>query len=84
MKETPKDFRIAYVRWRDSQVFMAQESGTVEDFMPCVIETVGIVVGDTKDYVVIAREKVDRDWRGVISIPRENIVTYQKQNLKHL
>jgi hypothetical protein len=42
----------------------------------CVIVSAGILIEKTKDRVTIARDDMQHDdqWRGVLVIPRENVV----------
>lgn len=40
----------------------------------CVITSVGFVIEETKDHIVLAGDIVDEDVRRVIVIPKENIV----------
>lgn len=45
-----------------------------EDFGVCVITSVGFLVDRNKDRLVLARDSVDGEWRGIMTIPTENIV----------
>lgn len=44
------------------------------DYEVCVIESVGFVIEENKDYVVLAGDLVDDEVRRTIVIPRENFV----------
>lgn len=61
---------ITTIIWIDSNITEGQTSEIVE---PAIITTVGMVVKDCKEYVTIARDEIDGEWRGQISIPRECI-----------
>jgi predicted transcriptional regulator len=65
---------IKLIEWRDSNIYSGQLSEE-DTFEVAIIKTVGFIVKDAhKDgYLVVAREKVDEEYRGVIVIPQENI-----------
>ncbi len=44
------------------------------DFDVCIIESVGFLLKETKDKIILAGDIVDGDVRRVIVIPKENIV----------
>lgn len=48
------------------------------DWEVCVIESVGFVIEETKDYIVLAGDLLDEDVRRAIVIPKENIVKTKK------
>lgn len=62
---------LQVVRWLDSSV----QNGQVDkaDFPePCVITSVGWMVKETRDYIVLGRDDMghDGDFRGLVAIPR--------------
>lgn len=62
---------IQEIRWVDSSL----QNGQVDrhDFpKPVVITSVGFVVEETEDYIVIARDDMghDGDYRGLCAIPK--------------
>lgn len=65
--------KICKVTWRDSRRYTYQMEAT-EDFSVCEIETIGFLVKETKQFVVLCQDSIDEDVRGVICIPRENII----------
>lgn len=69
-KSKPK---IREVKWRDSRMHISQEYKDT-DWGVCVISSVGYVIKETKDYIVLAGDLVDEDVRRAIVIPKENIV----------
>lgn len=44
----------------------------------CEIETVGFLVRKEKDSYVLAQDNIEGDIRGVIVIPRENVIKITK------
>lgn len=64
--------KIRKIKWRDSRMYIVQEP--MQDFSVCVIESVGFVIKETKDIIVLAGDLVDDEFRRVIVIPKENIV----------
>lgn len=67
--------KVVSVTWRDSRMYVTQ-MGRAEVEGVCVIVSAGILIEKSKDRVVIARDDLQHDdeWRGVLVIPRENIV----------
>lgn len=61
------------IHWRDSRRYTYQMHDS-EGFSVCIIKSCGWLVEKTKDYYVIAQDKIDDDWRGVAVIPTENVV----------
>ena len=39
-----------------------------------IIESIGHLVEETDDRITIARDKIGKEYRGIISIPKENII----------
>lgn len=61
--------KIKKIRWVDSNHSPHQMSED-ELLEPVEIISVGFLVKETKDYVVLARELIEDDYRGVIAIPK--------------
>lgn len=60
------------IKWRDSRIYSYQEP--LKDFTFCEIESVGYVIQEDKTKIVLARDLIDDDFRGIIVIPKENII----------
>lgn len=72
--------KTVIVKWRDSNIFNEQWGEDEEEFEVSEITSIGFLIKDEKDRIVIAREKVGEDWRGIIAIPRENIISLDSIN----
>lgn len=72
--------QIVIVKWRDSNVYYEQNDYSNDNFLVAEIETVGYCIGNEEDRLVIARDFINEEWRGVIVIPKENIV-YKRELL---
>ena len=76
--------KIAYVRWIDSALQRAQISRDELCSLE-VIETVGVLVREGKDAVVIARDAMhEGDIRDVVHIPWINVYEYRVGRAKAL
>ena len=64
--------KVKTIKWRDSRMHIIQEP--MQEFSVCVIKSVGFVIKETKDIVVLAGDLVDDEFRRVIVIPKENII----------
>ena len=64
--------KIRKVKWRDSQMYIQQEP--MQDFQVSILESVGFVIQEDKTKIVLAGDLVDKDFRRVIIIPKENII----------
>lgn len=53
-------------------MYITQEP--MQDFSVCVIESVGFVIQEDKEKIVLAGDLVDDEFRRVIVIPKENII----------
>ena len=62
---------VRVVRWTDSSLQNGQVDSS-EFPEPCVITSVGWLVKETDDYLVLARDDMghDGDFRGLVAIPR--------------
>lgn len=71
--------------WRDARKGESRDQFTLaeleSDQSPCVMVSVGLLVCESKDSVTIALEEmmnhVPSDFRGVLTIPRENITNFR-------
>lgn len=59
------------ILWRDSTIINEQTNEVPE---VTILETVGHLIEESGDRVTIARDKIGLEYRGVISIPKENIL----------
>ena len=69
----PKAVRVV---WRDSALYRGWQS--YDGCTPTLIESIGWLVEDTKDKLVIATsydDNEDRGWAGLMVIPRECVVS---------
>ena len=62
--------RIKQVKWRDSRVYLEQ-CPIDSDFEICEIKSVGYVIEESDKHIVLAREVLEDDARGLIVIPKE-------------
>lgn len=62
---------LRIVKWLDSSLQNGQVDAT-EFPEPCLITSVGFVVKETDDYIVLARDDMghDGDFRGLCAIPK--------------
>lgn len=65
--------KIQKIKWRDSRMYITQTDRDT-DYQPCIIESIGYVVENTKDHITLAGDLVDDDYRRVLVIPKENIL----------
>lgn len=47
----------------------------MQDFTVCEIETTGFLIQEDKTKLVLCQDLIDEDYRGVIVIPKENIIS---------
>ena len=66
--------KVITVRWRDSRLWIKQEHPDDITDGVCVIDSVGYLVREKKDHIILAGDLIDDCWRRAITIPRENIV----------
>ena len=70
-----KKLKTIYVRWHDSTSWTRWRALPLDDTELCVIETVGILIEEHKDRVVIAHSVSDADHcDGVLAIPKSAIL----------
>lgn len=65
--------KIQKIIWRDSHRYMYQMEVT-EEVNIVTIETVGFLVKEDKKMVMLAQDDIEGEVRGVICIPKENII----------
>lgn len=65
--------KVKKVKWRDSRMYITQ-CGKDEEWGVEIMTSVGFVVEETKNHIVLAGDLVGEELRRVIVIPRENIV----------
>jgi len=64
---------VKTVKWRDSRMYITQSS--LEEIEGvCEITSVGFVVDERTDCIVLAGDLVDGEYRRVLVIPKENII----------
>ncbi len=66
--------KIYHITWRDSRRYVYQLDQTKEDFSVCEIDTIGFFVEEDKEKIVLTQDLIDDEVRGVIVIPKENII----------
>lgn len=62
------------ITWRDSRRYTYQMTSDEENSI-CIITSVGFLVKKEKDRYVICQDLIDDDFRGVMTIPRENVIS---------
>ncbi len=65
--------RIMKITWRDSHRYTYQMEPH-EEVTVTTIESVGFLVREQKDSYVLSQDDIMGDIRGVIVIPKENII----------
>lgn len=74
--------RVVAVRWRDHSSMSPRGRWTsaeeVRELMPAVGLSVGAVLVDMPDRLVIAAHMVETDIGGDLCLPRENIISVQE------
>lgn len=65
--------RILKVTWRDSHRYVYQMEAD-ENVGITTIETIGFFVKEDKEMIVLCQDDIEGDLRGVICIPKENII----------
>lgn len=74
MVKKSKKGKVEQIMWRDSNIYNAQEDKDF-DFKVAIFCSVGYVVRETKDSIILAGDVLDNgDVRRVIVIPKENIL----------
>lgn len=81
----PQNMKPVKIRWRDSRRYMYQMDAD-DPTSVCEVETVGFLVRKEKNAYVLAQDDIEGDIRGVITIPKENVLkvtflhTYTKKS----
>ena len=65
--------KIKTIKWRDSKMYIYQEP-TDTDWSVCEITSIGFVLEEDKEKIVLAGDIVGDEVRRVIVIPKENII----------
>lgn len=69
--------KIYKITWRDSSIYNTQGDNDYP-FEVSVFESIGFVLRENKNDIVIARDIIRKESRGVLIIPRENILKIRK------
>jgi len=73
--------QFVHVWWRDSKRHLYQMSEDDVDGVS-VIHTASYLVLSAKDSITLAQDLIEGEWRGVMTIPRENIVEMNYLTIK--
>lgn len=65
---------IYKIEWRDSRRYLYQMDSK-ESFSVCTVITVGHLIEEDKEQITLSQDLIDEEIRGVICIPKENIVS---------
>jgi predicted membrane protein len=68
---------IREVIWRDSRLYIHQEPIT-EPWSYETIHSVGYIVSEDDEQIVLTGDLIDKDVRRTIVIPKENIISIRK------
>ena len=66
----------AKVIWRDSNLW--NEQTDEKEFYTENITSIGFVIHKSDDRIVLARDKIGTEWRGILAIPKENVMEYKE------
>lgn len=69
--------KILKITWRDSRRYIYQMEKTEECSIVEII-TIGFLVKEDKKSIVLCQDLIDEDIRGVMCIPKENIISVKK------
>lgn len=69
--------KIYKIKWRDSAIYDTQGENDYP-FEVSIFESIGFVLRENKNDIVIARDILKKESRGVLIIPRENILQIKK------
>jgi len=61
------------IKWRDSQLYFTQES-TEGKWEVSEVDSVGYIIAEDDDKIVLAGDVINGDVRRIIVIPRENVI----------
>jgi len=68
-----KGKKVKVIKWRDSQMHITQEPQDTR-WEVAIITSVGFVIADDAEKIVLAGDLLGDDARRVIVIPKENII----------
>jgi hypothetical protein len=68
---------IYKIKWRDSSMYHSQEDNDYP-FEISVFESIGFLIKEDKEKIVIARDILSTESRSVLCIPKENIIKIKK------
>ena len=69
---------LLHIKWRDSRIYI-EPAERDDDFSISEMQTVGFLIIEDDKQIVIARDVHDEsDCRGIIVIPKENIIYKEK------
>ncbi len=74
---------IVKILWRDSAMYNSQGDSDYP-FEVSLFTSIGFILRENKDSIVIARDIIRDESRGVLIIPRENIVKVKKIKMETL
>jgi hypothetical protein len=69
--------KIYQITWRDSSMYHTQGDNNYP-FEVSIFTSIGFLLQDNKDNIVIARDIIRDESRSVIIIPKENILKIKK------
>ena len=73
-----KEETLLHIKWRDSRIYITPCERN-DDYSVCEMQTVGFLIQETDKMLVVARDiHNELDCRGVIAIPKENIIYQEK------
>lgn len=64
---------IILVKWSDSRMYIIEETRD-SDFDIATITSVGVLIHEDKEKIILAGDVIDDDVRRVIAIPKVNIL----------
>ena len=71
--------KLRIVEWRDSQIYATQGERD-DDYQIATITSVGFLISEDEEKIVLAGDSLGDDVRRVIAIPKENIIRFLKPN----
>ena len=70
--------KIKRIKYLDSNIDSGQTNEILE---PVVIEAIGFVIKETNEYITLAMEIIEKEYRGQLSIPKIAILKGQKNEI---
>lgn len=71
-----KEKKIVEVEYIDSNILNEQSDYVIK---PETIQAIGYLVEETDEYITIARELIDSEYRGQLSIPKVAVKLQEKK-----